>query len=45
MPRWLFVVLVLAVLQGLLWVLARSLRFFGGREAAALADGDGVRRR
>ena len=36
MSRWLFVVLVLAVLQGLLWVLARSLRFL---------DGDGVRRR
>ena len=30
MPRWLFAVLVLAVLQLLLWVFARSLRFLWG---------------
>ena len=48
MPRWLFVVLVLAVLQGLLWVLARSLRFLAGEKrrrwltATVFVAGDGL---
>jgi len=48
MPRWLFAVLVLAVLQGLLWVFARSLRFLWGDTrrrwltAAVFVAGDGL---
>ena len=48
MPRWLFAVLVLAVLQVLLWVFARSLRFMlGGKRrrwltAAVFVAGDGL---
>ena len=48
MPRWLFAVLVLAVLQGLLWVLARSLRFLAGEKrrrwltATVFVAGDGL---
>ena len=48
MPRWLFAVLVLAVLQLLLWVFARSLRFLWGDTrrrwltAAVFVAGDGL---
>ena len=48
MPRWLFAVLVLAVLQLLLWVFARSLRFLAGEKrrpwltAAVFVAGDGL---
>lgn len=48
MPRWLFAVLVLAVLQLLLWVFARSLRFLWGDTrrrwltATVFVAGDGL---
>ncbi|WP_409951077.1 metallophosphoesterase [Cardiobacterium hominis] len=48
MPRWLFAVLVLAVLQLLLWVFARSLRFLAGEKrrrwltATVFVAGDGL---
>ena len=48
MPRWLFAVLVLAVLQLLLWVFARSLRFLWGDTrrrwltVAVFVAGDGL---